>query len=263
MCGVLLLGNDKRSEELQKILKKKHITVDYINIEFFNINIVKNKIYEILILPIPTKLGPEGFFLQNKLVHINDIVNRFKDTYIIYASIYDDLIQLNPEKSFNILTDERFTLKNSYLTSIAACDIAFDKNDCEGRVCMVVGLGRIGKYLCEKLFEFGAKIIAVTSKTKFYEDCILFEKCIDYNQISNNINDCDYVFNTAPNNVFDVAELESYTGEYLELASYPYGFIYDVNKVPQSVIMCPSLPGKYYPKEAASIIYESIEKLIF
>ena len=136
--------------------------------------------------------------------------------------------------------------------------IAFEENDSCGQTCMVAGYGRIGKYICDMLKDKGCRIILATGSCKSSE----YEKCIKYNDIPNHIDSCGIVFNTAPYNYFTYSQLDEYSGRYLELASKPYGFECDGINLPKSVIMCPSLPGKYYPKKAAEIIYDSFRFLL-
>jgi len=260
MYRVLVLGYDKRSEHLYRLLlvngSKNHI--DFLEPDCYKYEDIEHNNYDLIVMPIPTKTyGDNLIFGYN--IEIDKIISNWENAKYVYATI-------NKNKSFdnidgiNLLEEDMFVLENAYLTAKATIEIAFSESKYNGKTIMVVGNGRIGKYLCDMLEDIGVDIIIVT---KNYTELLVdprYINSIGYNDISEYLNDCDMVFNTAPYNYFTCEELNKYKGTYLELASKPYGFEYDEKSIPKSVVMCPSLPGKYYPKEAAEIIYDSIYK---
>lgn len=257
MCRVLVLGNDKRSQQLYKMLGKNgsKSEIDFLEPNLLDANKIYSKDYNTIILPIPTKTIDN--ILIGYGIEINRIISHWSNAKYIYATA-NKSIDLSNVVAINLLENENFTLKNAYLTALAAYEIAFEKCKESSKICMVVGNGRIGKYLCGMLKNKGNAIILVTKNYKQCENAKQYNKCIGYNSISKYIDKCDFIFNTAPYNYFSNSELDIYAGKYFELASAPYGFCYDLMHLPKSVIMCPALPGKYYPKEAAKIIYDSI-----
>lgn len=262
MCRILIFGRDNRSYELSKIVsgKGRDSKVDYFSRDNFIYKNIQSNHYDTIILPIPTRLTKDNKITEFD-ISIEQLIGNWVNAKIIYGA-KKNIRELNKVGAYNLLFDEKFVMENAYLTAKAACEIAFDEIQAKGKICMVVGKGRIGKYLCEMLNKIGCKIILVSKRYMQYKNIDKYYKCIDYGRISNNIKECQYIFNTAPYNYFSFDELDKYIGTYFELASMPYGFAHSSSELPKSVQICSFLPGKYYPYEAAKIIYESIIEYI-
>lgn len=256
MYDVLVLGSDKRSHELCKILKKQNMNITYYEFNKLLLDDISKTEYDVIFMPVPTKSDDYGYLLPYNGLKLHDIISANPNSYYIYATIDKSKVYIDSDYAINLLDDEKFLIKNAYLTARAAYEIIFEETTAKDKVCLVCGMGRIGKYLCEFLYEHGAKILTATSKSEKYKDCIIIDDSFSYDMIKQNMPRCDFIFNTAPTNIFKLADLEKYSGRYIELASQPYGFKYNKLAMPECVRMCPSLPGKHYPKQAAQIIAE-------
>jgi len=250
------MGYDARTEHLYRLLNDNDaFKVDYQSPECFDLDKISQNSYDVIILPVPTK-KTEKDLLFGYDVNTEQVIDTFEYAKYVYAAVgsMDELKELD---SLSLLDDADFVLKNAYLTAKAAVEIAEHNSKLKNAPNMVVGNGRIGRYLVNMLSDKKSEIILVSKRYEELNESLKYHRCIGYDKISDYINDCSIIFNTAPYNYFTYEELNNYGGKYLELASKPYGFM-QRNSLPESVIMCPSLPGKYYPYEAAKIIYDSI-----
>lgn len=255
MRSVLVMGYDARTEHLYKLIdKNESFNAEYYSPDCFDLYKLSQNSYDVVFLPVPTKTD-EGLLLDYN-VSIKQVMDAFNGAKFICAAV-GRMDELKHADSFSLLEDADFVQKNAYLTAKAAIKIAEENADILLLPNMVVGNGRIGRYLVKMLEDMNAEIIIVSKSHKELSKSLKYYKCIGYKGISEYINDCGIIFNTAPYNYFTCEALNNYDGKYLELASKPYGFKQG-RQLPQSVIMCPSLPGKHYPYEAARIIYDSI-----
>ncbi|ONI43182.1 hypothetical protein AN639_11135 [Candidatus Epulonipiscium fishelsonii] len=133
--------------------------------------------------------------------------------------------------------------------------------------CIVLGFGRCGKILANKLKGIGANVYVEARSTAD----LAFISTYDYipvplPKLKNVLNKFDFIFNTIPiqiltNEFIDVCKNDAI---YIELASNPGGIVdveYTKNKGIQ-YIPAPGLPGKIAPKTAAKILYHGLEIII-
>lgn len=165
-----------------------------------------------------------------------------------------------PVHGVDLLQDEIAVLENARLTAEAA--LLAVTAQCEdslcGKRCLILGYGRIGKYLARLLTAVGARCtvyarspsartlaagfgLAVTSGEQFCENF-------------------DLVFNTVPAQALTRAALSCLpqTCLWVELASQPGGLPQTGTPLPFSVLPAGGLPGKYLPCAAARVLYAAI-----
>ncbi len=128
----------------------------------------------------------------------------------------------------------------------------------QGRTCLVVGFGRIGKLLAHRLRALGAKVSVAARKTS---DLAWIEAYgyhpLDISQMKDKLYPFEVIFNTVPVVLFDKNVLDEVRRDALlmELASLPGGF--DCNAVKElglRYIAKRGLPGEVAPKSAACVI---------
>lgn len=156
-----------------------------------------------------------------------------------------------------------FTVGNANLTAEGAVSIImketpFALSDCRA---LVVGYGRIGKLLAQKLRALGAEVWVMSrnSESRAMAEALGLKAMPPAGDVSA----FDAVINTAPAAVLtELAALKS-TCLLLELASAPGGIDpREAERLGLKYIAAPGLPGKYAPKTAAKLIREAMENIL-
>ena len=128
-------------------------------------------------------------------------------------------------------------------------------------VC-VIGYGRIGKMLSERLEALGSHVTVATGKKEhipWAESRRL--KAVSYQELPSFLPVFDCILNTAPAPVVDEDAWKKIPNEcvLIELASMPGGFL----GAPQGrVISGAALPGKTAPVSAGKIIKETVMEIM-
>ena len=262
--NVLVLGGDERSRFLHIQFNKAGHRTHYYSDAELGLGDIKTGQIDMAVLPIPTKLGQGGSLLPFKHIDLTEILRVIpEDARIIYGS-WNEIVKTQMEQRLatNLLDDEPFTMANAYLTAEAALGIllANGTSMVKGSRCLIAGFGRIGAALFKLLMDIEAKVTVATGhKGSAKIIRALGGEAIGYDAIPESLESFDFVLNTAPSPIFALDDLRCYGGLYYELASPPYGFEAEtLDDKDCNIIMCPALPGKCYPKDAADVIYRSI-----
>ncbi len=169
------------------------------------------------------------------------------------------------------MENEAFTILNVIPTVEGAIQTAMENTNItiHNSNCLVLGHGRIGKLLSKHLKNLGANVSSMARKDR---DLALIKaegnKGIYINDLDNNLDNLDIIFNTIPSLILDNKKLrilmeKSKNVLIIEIASEPGGI--DLNTAKEyeiKVIKAMGLPGKVAPKTAAKYIKETIDKIL-
>lgn len=170
---------------------------------------------------------------------------------------------------------ESLRIRNAEPTAEGAVSIAMQKMSRTVRGCRaaVVGYGRIGKMLAHLLARIGAEVtVAARNCGQLAEAASFGYRTL---RISENAprrgldkilcrDCCDVIFNTVPARIFDVEVLDEIDKKILliDLASVPGGVDFAVAKDRGiEAVWALSLPGKYAPESAGTIIADVLDEL--
>lgn len=244
----LIVGTDARLKSLAKKLSDGKRTVYYKSVSVWDEEL--NKIAHSfkpnqLVLPIhplPIKVPV--------ILGINDAA--------IYSGKLDDKWRsiLNKHDIHFYLEDEAFIWKNAVLTAEAFVSSFYNtKNAIQGKKFIVTGFGRVAKMVAHILHSIGADIcIAVRSNVALNE-----AKAFRYDAVYiQNVGEmeADFLVNTIPAKWLDAALSKQLTMPIYDLASNP-GCLQD-GVVRDDYELLLALPGKFFPEDAAHVLYESI-----
>ena len=151
---------------------------------------------------------------------------------------------------------ESFLLKNAYITALCAIRLTFEKRDTllQGKKALVLGYGRIGKYLSSMLKCLGADVFVYARSGKSREDATLNGMRIT--ELSDTVVLQPYlIYNTVPQIIVGKAITDALNKAPLimELASAPGGF-----EDKEAVLMAPGLPGRMMPRSAGEAIFDLV-----
>ncbi len=261
--NILLVCGDRRQLIIKDNLEKQGHLVRHIcynselNIDF--------SYFDAVIFPLPTTR--DGVFVTNTLtddkIKISDIVSRIKNQKILCGNYsFDDLSFIDYGK------DESTAILNAVPTAEGAIAIAINNTPFTlwKSKCLVVGYGKIGKALSERLSCLGAKVtVSARRDTDLaFIDTKGFDSIITA-QIGDTAHEYDIVFNTVDAPVIPREVLKNCQNNCLliELASRPYGIdLKAAEELGLHVIMAGGLPGKVAPNTAAEILSSTIIKIL-
>ncbi|MEG1448466.1 MAG: dipicolinate synthase subunit DpsA [Oscillospiraceae bacterium] len=162
------------------------------------------------------------------------------------------------------LDREEFGILNGIPTAEGAIEIALKEKATTiwKSKCLISGYGKIARPLSKTLTAMGADVEILTRSNK---STALASACgyktITSNELKDNIEKYDIVFNTVPSIIFSEEVLKKAHKEclFIDLASKPGGIDFECAKFEGiQVIWALSLPGKTAPLTAGSIVKSTI-----
>lgn len=196
-------------------------------------------------------------FIKKKVVFGN--LKQFTECATEYAEDF---------KSYNYSKTEEFQIMNAVPTAEGAIKIAIsERNEALfGSECLITGFGRIGKLIANRLKAFGTNItVASRNAEELTWANALGYNCIHLKNLINKIENCDLIFNTIPSVIFSKEILSKCQKNVfiVDVASNPGGIDKkEAARLNINYIHALGIPGKMFPKSAATIIYNSIQKII-
>ena len=169
---------------------------------------------------------------------------------------------------YDFFEQEYVAVMNAIPTAEGAIKTAIEESDCTifSSNILVTGYGRCAKALCSVLKGMGANCFATYRSEK---DLALIKSAsitpISYYDISKNVSDKDFIFNTIPHLVFNNKVLKNVNKKciIIDIAQAPGGVDYSfARNINLKAFYCPGLPGRVAPYTAAEIIKEAILNII-
>lgn len=169
----------------------------------------------------------------------------------------------NELRLIDYLSRDELAIRNAVPTCEGALQIAMEQTafTLQGSNCLVIGNGRIGKLLAEKLRALAAN---VTVSARSARDFALIDAAgmsAIHTRNLTNLDSFDLIFNTVPAAILGSAEFSSIKKAciIIDLASLPGGIVPDTKIPPHcKVIPALSLPGRVAPLSAARAIHQTI-----
>lgn len=225
---------------------------------------------DILILPLPM-LSPEGFIsmpMCGEKIDLPSVLRLMNGTQILLGgkipSSAKMLMDIHDIRYIDYFEREDLTVKNAMITAEGAVQTiltAYPKTLCSSKV-LLLGFGRIGKFLTKMLSGFGADLTVAGRR----DDTKAWVTSLGYKYAK--INDealyrsgFDIVINTVPQMVLGKNRLDALSADclVLDLASAPGGtdFVY-AKTIGLKALHALSLPGKTAPFSAGEAIKDTV-----
>ena len=230
--------------------------------------------FDVLVFPLPLSTDAEHVncpFSKTKY-KVTDILKRIDKNTKVFSGM-PGIFFKNAAKEFKIdMFDyyecEELQIKNSVPTAEGAIWTFMNNKDITvfESECIVVGCGKIGKCLADRLYKLGANVIisARSARDLSWAECAGM-KSISIEKLLSDKCFADCIFNTVPCNIFNLDFVNKMSDRtiYIELASKPYGMNEETSEyLKDRHIRAPSLPGKTAPVTAGRIIADTICKYI-
>lgn len=163
---------------------------------------------------------------------------------------------------------EELSVANAIPTAEGAIETALSETAYTlfGSKCLVIGFGRCGKILADRLKGMGCKVSVSARKPSDFAwiDAFGYAVC-DSENLNGKISDFDIIFNTVPVLLLDGDLLKQIPKDTLiiDLASKPGGVDFSLAKeLGLKVIWALSLPGKCAPITSGKIIKDTIINIL-
>lgn len=272
-----VLGGDLRQSYLARLLREDGWDVAAWGLEKSGMEcpVPLDKVLDakILILPLPVcREGQLNLPLTDTVLSAEELWRRLGSNQLLFGGAVGSLSKYLFERYGLEMLDyferEDVQVANAIPTAEGAIMRMMEETDhtVQGSRCLIIGYGRIGKALAQRLQTLGAFVTVAARKA---QDIAWIKACgyraAAVNELREKMEEFDVIFNTAPATVLGEELLRLVRPDVLllELASLPGGF--DENAVKDNnlhIIVERGLPGKTAPLSAARVIRDGIYHIL-
>lgn len=245
----LVIGTDARLKVLAKKLgSDSNRTVYYKNQSVWDEELNKLVVEfnpQVIVLPI----HPLPIEVQ--------VVLGLSNTIVFAGKLNDEWKHILKENEIHFyLEDEGFIWQNAVLTAEAFVSSYYNtKQAVLGKKFIITGFGRVSKMAAHILRSIGGEVcIAVRSDVQLNEAKAFRYEAVYLREVGDV--QADAFINTIPAKWLDQQFSDKIAMPIYDLASYPGCLKDDVKRTDYELL--PALPGKFFPNDAANVLYESI-----
>lgn len=195
--------------------------------------------------------------------NIEDVVNKAPADAIFFGGpMISRLVGKAGEgRVYDLTENEKFALKNAALTAEGAIGVAIGKTpfSVDGMRAAVLGFGRIGRFLAEKLCALGASVTVCARRAESVAEASKICRAALFCDLDPS--DADCIFNTVPARTLDDGQLRliGEKAHVIELASPPGGFDEAFRALcGERFTDAQGLPGKTAPASAGAAMAEAV-----
>lgn len=228
---------------------------------------------DVLLLPLPVcRKGRLNLPLTDTELETDRLWPRLRyDQQLLGGMIGDLGRQLMTDYGLTLLdyyAREETQVANAVPTVEGAIQLAMEATDrtIHASRCLIIGYGRIGRLLADRLLGLGAE---VTVSARKYGDLAWIQawgcQSLRTGALTGQLERFDLIFNTAPALILDGARLRETREDcvIIDLASAPGGVDREAaGRLGRQVIFAPGLPGKAAPRTAAAAIRDSVYHIL-
>ena len=228
---------------------------------------------DVLLLPLPVCRGERlNLPLTDTELEASRLWPRLRYDQLLLGGMIGDLgRRLMADHGLTLLdyySREEAQVANAVPTAEGAIQLAMGSTDrtLHASRCLIIGYGRIGRLLADRLLALGAE---VTVSARKYGDLAWIQawgcQSVQTGALTGQLERFDLIFNTAPALILDGTRLRETREDcvILDLASAPGGVDQAAaGRLGRQVILAPGLPGKVAPRTAAAAIRDSIYHIL-
>lgn len=261
MKRICILGGDSRLIIAKNLLEKENFYVDtYGLFEGDNADIALS---DVVLFPVPTTKDKKTVFapLTNKKIYLSEVSEKLKNQLILCCNY-----KFENRNSIDYNTLDSYALLNAVPTAEGAIKIAIENTPYtlwKSNV-LVIGYGRVGKILADRLKNLGAFVTVSARKPRDFAtlDALGFNY-INTEEISQKGLNYDIIFNTVDFKVIPDEMLLPCRNSLLIDLSSKGGFNLEFAKnLGINAIKPPGIPGVIAPQTAGEILAKTVTELI-
>ena len=260
MKRVLIIGGDNRLKIAKKQLDKENFLVDTLGLYPDDNGSIENA--DIILLPVPTTKDGQTVYcpLNNRKIYLNEIAERVENQLILCCNY-----KFEGKNYIDYNTLDSFALLNAVPTAEGAIALAINETDFtlwKSKV-LVVGYGRVGKIIADRLNALGADVTVSARKTRdFATLSALGFKYINTETLCDIYLDFDIIFNTVDAEILNDSALQNCPADLIIDLSSKGGFNLSFAKALGIKAFKPGgIPGVCAPKTAGKILAQTVTEL--
>lgn len=261
MKRVLIIGGDKRLKTAKNRLDKENFYVDTLGLFPNDCGEIENS--DVIVLPVPTTKDGETVYcpLTNRKIHLDDIKKAVNNQLILCCNY-----KFEGKNCIDYNTLDSFALLNAVPTAEGAIALAINETPYtlwKNKV-LVIGFGRVGKILADRLKGLGADITVSARKPKDFATLwALGFNYINTEKLCDMYLDFDIIFNTVDAQVLTKNALENCPADLIVDLSSAGGFDLNYAKALGIKAFKPGgIPGVIAPETAGEILAKTVSELI-
>ena len=224
---------------------------------------------DILVLPMP--VSDDGVFVNAPFsqshISIKNLISKLKPGAVVFGGKFGKAQKLFDEANLttiDYLAREELSTRNAVPTAEGAIQLMLEEmpRTIYGSRILILGFGRIGKYLAPVLHAMGAEVtVAARDVVKRAQAEMSGCDSIPFTELEQQAGQFDVICNTVPAKVLTENVLANISPDtlILDLASKPGGVDWEAAQtLGRRVVWALSLPGKTAPVTAGEIIATTI-----
>ena len=268
-----VIGDDRRQAELARLLAEDGYTVWTYGMETQGETetLEQAAAADVVILPLPLCRGEGILNCEKAPLPTGELFPRFRLSQLLLAGQVKMAQRHEAELCGLTLVDyflrEEVAVANAAATAEAAIQVAMGRLDRTllGLRCLVVGFGRIGRLLAQRLHGLGAEVTATARKP---ED-LAWVRAYGWHALKTGgldgaLGSFGAVFNTVPSPVLNRQLLKQLPKDCLcvELASIQGIDLAAAEELGLPHVWARSLPGQMVPRTAAAVIQDAVYNIL-
>ena len=270
-----IIGGDQRQAELARLLAEDGRTVRTYGLGSWRsggeTTLDRAAAADVVILPLPLCRGDGVLNCEEGPVPTMDLFRRLRPEQRVLAGQVKAAQRREAEACGIALEDyflrEELTVANAAATAEAAVQVAMEnlERTMLGMNCLVVGFGRIGKLLSNRLHGLGARVTASARKPGDLAWIRAYGwRALETGALSGRLASFDAVFNTVPSLILDRPLLEQLPPGCLcvDLASVQGIDAAAAEELGLPHVWARSLPGRLVPRTAAAVIRDAVDHIL-
>lgn len=262
MKKITVIGGDSRLKTVKNHLERVGYQVDSLGL--FEDDTADLTTSKVIVLPVPTTKDGVNVYtpLTNKKIPLSMIEERVTDEQMILCCNY--LFSKKRCIDYNAL--DSYALLNSVPTAEGAIKLAIENTHFtlwKAKV-LVIGYGRVGKILANRLKALGCRVTVSARKPVDFAmlEALGFD-CVNTNELNLRPLDYDIIFNTVDVKVINDESLEHTPCTCMLDLSSKGGFsLTAAREKGITAIKAPGLPGVTAPKTAGEILAKTITEIV-
>lgn len=270
-----LISGDRRQAELAKLLTADGNTVFTYGLDRWKPaggpSLERAAEAPVVILPLPLCRGEGVLNCEDAPMPTMELFRRLRPEQRVLAGQVKPPQRREAEDCGLTVEDyflrEELTVANAAATAECAVQVAMERLDRTllNMDCLVIGFGRIGKLLSNRLHGLGARVTATARKP---EDLAWIRaygwQALETGRLDGHLHPFGVVFNTVPAQVLDAPLLAQLPSDCLcvDLASQPGIDLTAAETLGVSGIWARSLPGRLAPGTAAAVIRDAVYHIL-
>lgn len=262
MKKITVIGGDRRLKTATEILKSKGFIVDTICLYENDSGNISDS--DVILLPVPTTRDKKTVCtpFSDKTILLGEVANAVSNKQLILSCGYT----FENKKNIDYGNVDSYAVLNAIPTAEGAIKEAIENTDFtlwQSKV-LVIGFGRVGKVLADRLRAMGCLVtISARKAVDFAFAAAAGYACINTNDINKTALDYEIIFNTVDKTVIDNNALSKCNSSLIiDLSSKGGLDLTEAKKLGIRAFMAAALPGKIAPVTAGEILAETVTDII-